>query len=487
MMIPAIISSLLGIAALSSSGLYGLGFVFLVPFFHFLDTERRFRKLLLGTLAFRLILLCGTVYYTVEPLNWITSILLFSCLAVVIRVFDAMFPRSRRVRPIVILISYCLFDIVEAKYSFLPTYLVTAGSVLGSSPFIGLAKYGGVVSLELFVLVSNALFLSAVRSVASSVRRRKASVGSRRPGTFGFGDAVSFVSSVAASFDRKKALFPLVGFTAVFLSAFVLSRYFLRQNSDLSASRGHHMSVTAVSVRDTSPYGLQKLSAGVAAVRTDLLVLPEELFVNPGNAPFTPEEASGIIGGLHAKASFIIGTFHLVRDGKNHNTALLFDGNGKIMGRYDKNRLVVLGEYWPYDWHPSIYDFLKDDPEMGNYAIFNPSNSYEAGVPEMMRLEKDGTDVPFGTLICLEAHYPDMIRAYGDLGARFIVNPVSNRWISSGTDLYDRLIGNLYAVESVQSGLPIVVSGVDGFAGVLFPDGTRATVDEGMTTRDMAY
>ena len=463
-MIFSIVSSLLGILSLSSPCFYPVGFIFLVPFFYFLYTEKRFWKLLAGTFVFRSILLVGTVYYTAEPLNWSTSILLFLGLAFFSWIVNRTFPTSRYARLIGIAILYCLFDIIEAKYSFLPTYLVTVGTVLGASPFVGLAKYGGVMTLELFVLASNTSILMVVLGIWPSIAG-----GQVRPSAW------------------KRTLSVLVSFTLFFSGAFLLSGYFLRQNASVSSSYGRHLRVTAVSVKDVSPFGMQKFLANVADIPTDLLVLPEELFVKEGNDPYTGEEASMVIKNIHAKAAFVLGTFHIVRDGIHYNEAALFNAGGDILNRYDKNKLIILGEYWPYAWHPSLYDFLKDDPDVKNSAFFRPSNSYTAGGVNLMYLGQRNAGVPFGTLICLEAHYPDMIRTYKNLGAAFIVNPTSNRWISSGADLYGHLVGNLYAIESVQSGLPIVVSSINGFAGVLFPNGERATQWDGATTRDIAY
>lgn len=463
-MILSVISSLLGIAALLPLNLYFLGFVFLVPFFYFLYKETSFWKLLLGALIFRALFGMGTVYYTLEPLVWIASILIFSALAGAIFVLNKIFAKYPYVKIIYIPLAYLVFDILEARYSFLPTYIITAGNTLGGSPFAGLAKYGGLLSMEFFVILANMFFL------------------------------LIFLNIKFFKENKNKFLSVFFGLFVFFFSIYALSGYFLKQSSNLLVAYENHLQVTAVALKENfSTDDLQRLMADLSNVETDLLVLPEELFVKPGNDPFSLEEAIAIIKNFNAKARYIVGTFHLSKNGKNYNTAILFGNQGKIISQYDKNRLTILGEYWPFAWRPSFYDFLKKDPVMKNYAIVSPNNTYTAGTPKIMRIESKESEIFFATPICLEAHYSDLVKKYRKNGAKFIINPLSNRWISVGSDHYGYLTGNLYNIESIQSGLPIIVSGVNSFAGVFFPNGERRIVEYskmenyGIITEEIAY
>jgi apolipoprotein N-acyltransferase len=445
-----ILSSFLGIVAFLPLNLYFFGFIFLVPFFYFLYTENRFWKLFLGAFVFRAVLGIGTVYYTLEPLLWITTILIFSSLALAIFVLNKIFTKysySSYAKIIYIPLIYVVFDILEAKYSFMPTYIITAGNTLGASPFVGLAKYGGLLSLEFFVILVNVFFLLILLNL-------------------------KFLKE-----NKNKFSIVLIGLCIFFFSTYALSGYFLKQNSKILVSAENHLNITAVALRNNfSLYNLSQLTFDLSKIETDLLVLPEELFVQLGNKPFTPEEASGVIKNLNVKAKYIVGTFHLIRDRGNYDTAILFDNQGGIISQYDKNKLIILGEYWPFAYHPSFYDFFKNDPVMKDYALFNSANSYTAGAPKIMQIENSKENMLFATLICLEAHYPDLVEKYRANGAKFIINPLSNRWVSIGSDHFGYLTGNLYNVESVQSGLPIIVSGINSFAGVFSPNGERKIV-----------
>jgi apolipoprotein N-acyltransferase len=463
-MLLVIISSLLGIAALLPLNLYFLGLVFLVPFFYFLYKENSFWKLFLGTLIFRLFFMIGTVYYTLEPLVWITTISIFSFLALAIFVLNKLFAQYPQAKIIYVPLAYLVFDILQAKHSFLPGYIITAGNSLGTSPFTGLAKYGGLLSLEFFIILSNAFLLWILLNIKFLIK------------------------------NKQKFSLALAGLVIFFFSAYALANYSLRQNSKILASHENHLSVTAVSLdKNFSQLDLQKLVSNLSDIKTDLLVLPEELFVKPEDNPFSLEETATLIKNFNAEAAYIIGTFPILKQGKNYNTAILFNRQGEIISQYDKNKLTILGEYWPYAWHPSMYDFLKNDPVMKDYAIFNQANSYEPGTPKIMRIEKGNSGMLFAVLICLEGHYSSLIDNYQKNGAKFIVNPLSSRWLLIGGDHFGYLTGNLYNIESIQSGLPIIVSGVNSFAGVFFPNGVRQIVkyanmgSYSLTTQNIAY
>jgi apolipoprotein N-acyltransferase len=340
-----------------------------------------------------------------------------------------------------------LFDFLEARYAFLPTYIITAGNILGSSPFVALAKFGGIVTLEIFVILINAILLL-------------------------------IALHWKPLFKKRSNLMMIVIFFLLLISGTkFLSDYFLKINSIRQAQSKSVIEVATVSLRgDFSAKLLNKFENDLKNVDADLLILPEDLFVKPENEGFKVEEASEEIAALDLKIPYIAGTFHLFKNGKNYNTTILFENNGKIIGQYDKNKLTILGEYWPFNWQPSFYNFLKKDPVIRNYAIFNPSNSYQKGEPELLNLKQFGNEISFGSLICLESHYSAMINHDRKLGAKFIISPTSNRWLAIGSGHYDYLVGNIFRIESIDSQLPILISNINGFGGVFYPNGTKQTI-----------
>lgn len=79
-----------------------------------------------------------------------------------------------------------------------------------------------------------------------------------------------------------------------------------------------------------------------------------------------------------------------------YNTALEFDRNGNLVTRYNKNHLVMFGEFFPLsDWFPFLRELTPigqgfesgDDPvafEAGEYTL-SPSICFESTVPHVMR------------------------------------------------------------------------------------------------------
>jgi len=443
-MIYAIISAILGTLAFFPLNLYLLGFIFLVPFFYYLYAEDDFWKIFLATLLFRVLFLSGSAYYAFEPIMWIFSISIFLALALMVFILNRLFLNRRQARLFYIPILFLFFDLLQAEYSALPTYFLTLGNVLGSSPFVGLAKHGGLFSLEVFVVLVNLIFLFGWLKRQKLLNEKLFSV----------------------------CVFICLG--SFFLLTLALSDYFLKKSTKNTSFTERHLSVTTVSIRSVIQNDLSEFISDLRNVETELLLLPEELFVKPTNGAYELVQASAVIKSLNLKASYIVSTFHTFKDGKNYNTAILFNKSGVIIDQYDKNKLVFFGEYWPYNWRPLFYDFFKEDPVFKNYAVFNHNNSFEAGKLKLM--QDDGqmnSQIKIGTLICVEGYYESMLNKYKDMGANIILNPVSNNWLSRGEKQFNYLSANLYRIESIQSGLPIAISGMDSFAGVFFPNGTE--------------
>ena len=83
----------------------------------------------------------------------------------------------------------------------------------------------------------------------------------------------------------------------------------------------------------------------------------------------------------------------------------------------------------------------------------------------------------FASLICLEIHYPSDLKKYKQMGAKFIVNPTSNRWLDLGEKHFLYLADNLKKIESVWLKIPIISSGVKDYAGIITPDGKTQLVN----------
>src|SRR5208337_4686200 len=138
-----IISAFLGTVAFLPLNLYPFGLVFLTPLFIFFLQEKKFWWLVLGAGIFRLIFMFGTVYFTLEPILWSTTLLIFLGLPVSVFLFKKITTWiSKKYIPtflnkngqfslptlIFLPFAWTFFDHLEAHYSFIPAYIMTAGN-----------------------------------------------------------------------------------------------------------------------------------------------------------------------------------------------------------------------------------------------------------------------------------------------------------------------------------------------------------------------
>ena len=158
------LSAILGIIAFLPFNFWPFSFIFLVPLFIFFLKEENFWRLILGVFIFRFIFLLGTVYYTLEPITWTASIFIFLGLPISIHIIKKIinyFSGRAIINYLLILLLpflWTFFDHLTARYSFLPTYIITAGNTLGSSPFLGLAAIGGLIIMTFFGMVISIIY-----------------------------------------------------------------------------------------------------------------------------------------------------------------------------------------------------------------------------------------------------------------------------------------------------------------------------------------
>ncbi|MBU4142667.1 hypothetical protein KJ590_01555 [Patescibacteria group bacterium] len=507
MLLP-ILSALLGIIAFSPLNFYPLAFFGLVPLFIFFAREQKLWRLVLGTALFRLIFGLGTVYYTLEPIFWTSSLLIFLGLPITIwgvkkiinyckiknplppsfvkEGWGGFLPLLAKERVGVRWISkfkiylslfsnylpfallpflWSFFDLLEARWSLMPAYIFTAGNALGSSPFLGLANFGGIATLTFFVVAVNTLITTIVLSVIPA-----------KAGIQKF-----WIPGQARNDNKKCVLYQILALVLLLLSAWQISQSSLRQNDFAYAALPHSFKFAAVSVSakfDLSQFGALKNE--LAGQNLDLIVWPEDIIGAPRQGG-TPDTQTFFLAQNTAKELKVnlLAAFDTTRGNARYNSAVLFNQQGGVAGQYDKNRLTFIGEFWPFGhWLPPLADWVKKfDPSIANYAMFDPANAYRRGARKLLTLDLPQGPALFAAPICLEVHYPGDLADYQKAGARFIVNPSSNRWINAGAKHLLYLTDNLKKVEAVWLNLPIISSGVKDYVGLTLPNGQARLVD----------
>ncbi len=138
------------------------------------------------------------------------------------------------------------------------------------------------------------------------------------------------------------------------------------------------------------------------------------------------------------------------------NSALYFDKQGEIKGRYDKIHLVPFGEFVPFR---KILFFVER--MVVGIGDFSRGETYDV-------FEVKGKK--FGVNICYEIIFPDLVRQPVQNGAQFLVNITNDAWFGKSAASYQHIaIGTLRAVENR---VPIVRAANTGITGVINADGS---------------
>lgn len=455
-MVLPFLSAVLGILAfLPFKFFYIFSFVFLTPLFIFLIKEKSLWRLLAGSLIFRIIFSLGTVYFTLEPILWLLSILLFLGLPVAIYLVKKLtnfFIKKYYFKYQLLINNYYLlillpflwtfFDNFQAYYSLFPTYIMTAGNSLGSSPFLGLASMNGLILLTFFAALINTI-----------------------------------IALIILNFKNKKiaVIFSIIVIVTI-LIAWQTSIFQLQKNSKIYANLENSLKIASVSINENFNYSdLKKIKNEIINNEIDFLILPEDILNNAPrelNIKFWSDFAKEI------NADLLV-TGDRQENSKRYNSSVLINKNGEVVDIYDKNSLTFMGEYWPFgEWTPFYINWLKKtQPEIKNYAVSSLKNTYSAGNQKLLTAKLKSGELKFTSLICLEIHYLRNLKNYKKIGTRLFINPSSNRWVDLGLSHFLYLTNNLKKIQSVWLKTPIVSSGVNDYAGVIKPTGDSRLIN----------
>jgi apolipoprotein N-acyltransferase len=188
--------------------------------------------------------------------------------------------------------------------------------------------------------------------------------------------------------------------------------------------------------------------------RPDLIVWPETAL------PFYPQTYPdfGSLQGFVAQydSALLTGApWYEIRDRKNkdiryYNSAQLLAPQGNFSGYYYKSHLVPFGEYVPLK---KLLPFLA--PLVEAVGDFSPGKIVEP-------LEWRGARI--GVLICFEAIFPDLARAWIDSGANVLVNLTNDAWYGKSSAPHQSMVMSvLRAVETRRSVVRSANTGISGF------------------------
>jgi apolipoprotein N-acyltransferase len=159
------------------------------------------------------------------------------------------------------------------------------------------------------------------------------------------------------------------------------------------------------------------------------------------------------------------------------NSAFVFRPDGSEMGRYDKNHLVLFGEYVPFRYSiPPLYRWLNGVTPWGQ-------GGYEYSLTPGNRptvFEARGQTDPnqahhFGVTICYEDVIPQVFRRFilagnGEKRVDFMLNISNDGWFGHGAQQPQHLVN--CAFRAIENRVGVARAANTGISGFIRPDGT---------------
>jgi apolipoprotein N-acyltransferase len=131
------------------------------------------------------------------------------------------------------------------------------------------------------------------------------------------------------------------------------------------------------------------------------------------------------------------------------------DGNGRVLGTYDKNFLLVFGEYIPFgERFPKLYEYL---PEAGKFKSGSGFKTFEL------------KDMRIGIMICYEDIIPRFTRRLAGRNANILVNITNDAWFGHTSEPFQHLA--LATTRAIENRVFLVRSTNTGVSAFIDPLG----------------
>jgi apolipoprotein N-acyltransferase len=294
---------------------------------------------------------------------------------------------------------------------------------------IPLASVTGVWGVTFVVLLGNAAAMEVTRALRGSPRALHASGRAR----------AMVLAAVGTAAALLPAIIPLPAAAAPGLRVAVVQGNVPRA---LASDRLLQQSVVG--------RNHIRLHGRLAADPPDLAVWPENALADdPTVDPVLGAEVSGAIRAVGSPT--LVGAVRATSDGRYFNQALLYSGQGQILGRYIKIHLVPFGEYIPFR------------------SVFKWTERYRQGNADLIGGNRirlfDVRGVRVGTPICFENAYPDLFRRFVDAGAQVMVVTTNDSSFLLSVASKEHLI--MSQLRAVETGRWVVQAAISGHSAVV--------------------
>lgn len=205
-----------------------------------------------------------------------------------------------------------------------------------------------------------------------------------------------------------------------------------------------------------------RLSQELSRQGAELLVWPESSYPYPMPRParrdFPPGDPRRVHQGFDTPILFGALTYERASDGEiiPYNTALMLERDDRITGSFDKNFLLIFGEYLPFA--RELGWLRKMIPEISNFARGTATTTFPLSV--------HGKQYSIGPMIC----YEDIIPAFGRRlfadkdPPSLMLNITNDAWFGATSEPYEHLALAVYrAVEHREELVRAVNTGVSAF------------------------
>ena len=128
------------------------------------------------------------------------------------------------------------------------------------------------------------------------------------------------------------------------------------------------------------------------------------------------------------------------------NNTTLYDKNGKRHKSYQKIKLLIFGEYMPFEF---LYKII---PQTGRFTKGSSFNFIPYFKEKDNKLVEDGKILP---LICYEIIFPEFLRNFKNIeNVDFIANLTNDKWYGDSLEPYQHL--ELSRIRAIETRKPIV-------------------------------
>jgi len=144
------------------------------------------------------------------------------------------------------------------------------------------------------------------------------------------------------------------------------------------------------------------------------------------------------------------------------NSVFLLAPDLGVLGRYAKYHLVPYGEYVPLrEWLPFLRTVVPD-----------LATAMPGGRLEVMGFEVQGRRITFAPMICFDAIFPEIGRAFALQEPDFLVNPTNDAWYGYSSGPYQFL--TIVQMRAVETGRSVVRPAYSGVSAIVLPTGEVA-------------